>query len=299
MSASEPLFDADFLQRLRTLFVRLRRQRQLQKRGVQSTPAAGHTREFKDYRSYAPGDDYRSIDWRLYARLDALWIRIFEEIQEFHVHLVIDTSQSMAEPCAGKRVLALRGALALAYLALVNQHRVSLYRLGDGVQRLAPPRKGQGHIHEIRRLLEELPFGGITNLEAGLRRFRPRRDRRGVVFLLSDLFGRAPAAAGDALLQAAAWPAETHVLQVLDPREERPGFDGEVELVDVETAEARRMWLTRREVEQYAARVVAWREELERLCLQRSVDFVTWRTSLSFEDQFLQLLLRSSTLARL
>ena len=75
--AEEELFDAAFLDRLRMLAVRLRKRRQLMRRGNQSTPSTGYTREFKDYRHYTPKEDYRAIDWRLYARLDKLFVRIY------------------------------------------------------------------------------------------------------------------------------------------------------------------------------------------------------------------------------
>ena len=97
MSPDADLFDADFLGRLRTLFFKLRKRRQLAKKGLQSSPAAGITREFKDYRHYTPGDDFRTIDWRLYARLERMFIRIFEEVQEYHVHILVDRSGSMVD----------------------------------------------------------------------------------------------------------------------------------------------------------------------------------------------------------
>ena len=123
----EDLFDSQFLDRLRTLALRLRKRRSLMKRGAQSTPATGFTREFKDYRHYTARDDFRAIDWRLYARLEKLFVRLYEEVQELHVHIVVDTSGSMARPFAEKRRQALRFAVALAYLGLSGQHRVSLH----------------------------------------------------------------------------------------------------------------------------------------------------------------------------
>ena len=74
MLTRDQLFDAAFLDRLRLLAIRLRKRRQLMRRGAQSTTASGFTREFKDYRHYAKGEDYRAIDWRLYARLDKLFV---------------------------------------------------------------------------------------------------------------------------------------------------------------------------------------------------------------------------------
>lgn len=291
------LFDPEFLERLRTLFFKLRRRRQLRRKGVQASPAAGFTREFKDYRSYAPGDDYRSIDWRLFARLGRLFIRIFEEIQEFHIHILVDRSRSMIEPDGAKRVLALRLSVALAYLGLISGHRVSVLSLADDLRREMPPLKGQGHVHAVLRHLAALRFEGLTDLESCLRQFRPGRDRRGIVFVISDLFGRSVESAGAALRQALSWPAETHMIHIAAPAEMRPELEGEIRLVDVETGEMRRMWLTRREMARYARSFDAWRQLLRDACVRRQVDYVTWTTEHPFEDMFLELLSRGSALA--
>ena len=233
METDDELFDAKFLGRLRTLFFKLRKRRQLQKHGNHPTPAAGFTREFKDHRRYTPGDDFRAIDWRLFARLEKPFIRIFEEVQEFHVHILLDRSRSMLAPHAEKRVTALRTTVALAYLALVSQHRVSIHSLGEGLRRETQPLKGQGHIHVLLSQLPGLDFAGKTDLVGSLRQFRPSRDRRGLVFIVSDLLGQAPEMAGEALLQATRWPAETHVIHVLHPQEMRPDFEGEIRLINV------------------------------------------------------------------
>jgi uncharacterized protein (DUF58 family) len=297
MTTGEPLFDANFLERLRTLFFKLRKRRNLKHKGVQTSPASGFTREFKDHRHYVPGDDYRSIDWRLFARLNKTFIRVFEEVQEFHVHILLDRSQSMVEPYPRKGVLALRLAVALAYLGLVNGHRVSLLTIGDSVRRELPPLKGQGHIHDVLARLSSLDFGGASDLGPALRQFRPSRDRRGIVFVISDLLGREPETTDAALRQAVSWPAETHVIQILDPHEIEPDLEGEVRLVDVETGELRRVWLSRRELERYQQEFRAWLANLERVCMRNRLDYLSWSTDGAFDDLFLRLLSRGSSLA--
>ncbi len=298
MNDDGELFDAKFLGRLRTLFFKLRKRRQLQKRGgSQQSPAEGFTREFKDHRHYTPGDDYRAIDWRLYARLDRPFIRIFEEIQEFHVHILVDRSRSMVEPFAQKRVLALRVAAALAYLALVSQHRVSIHSLAGELRRETQPLKGQGHVHLLLKLLAEMEFDGQTDLVGACRQFRPSRDRRGLVFVVSDLFGASPEMATEALAQAAHWPAETHVVQVLHPREGDPDLEGEIRLVDVETAEVRRIWMTRRELARYVQAFAGFLDGIRRYCMSRQINYFPWTTDRPFEDGFLELLSRGSSLA--
>ena len=297
MAVDTELFDPDFLERMRTLFFKLRKRRQLTKRGAQATPASGFTREFKDHRYYTPGDDYRTIDWRLFARLEKPFIRIFEEVQEYHVHILIDRSQSMIEPWPEKRVIAIRTAVALAYLALLNQHRVSILSLGDELHRELQPLKGQGHVHDILKLFTSMEFGGATDLVGSLKKFRPSRDRRGIVFVISDMFGRTPELSTEALLQATRWPAETHVVQVLHPQEMQPEMTGEIRLVDVETSEVRRIWMTKRELERYAEAFNNFLEELRRFCMSRQIDYYPWKTSEPFEDTFLNLLSRGSALA--
>jgi len=297
MAAEAELFDPRFLSRLRALFFKLRKRRRLRRKGVQATPSAGFTREFKDHRHYTPGDDYRTIDWSLFARHERLFIRIFEEIQEYHIYILLDRSRSMAEPHGEKRLTALRLAVALAYLGLICDHRVSILTISDDTRREMPPLKGQGHIHPILKHLAALEFAGVTDLVGSLRQFRPGRDRRGLVFVISDLFGRAREQAEEALRLALSWPAETHVIHILDPREMKPDLEGEIQLVDVETAEIRRIWLTKREMATYVNTFDDYREGLERSCMRRQLNYVTWTTDQPFEDMFLNLLSRGSALA--
>jgi uncharacterized protein (DUF58 family) len=178
----------------------------------------------------------------------------------------------------------------------MNDHRVSLLSFGDGVRREMPPLKGQGHIHAVLDKMASLQFSGLTDLSRSLARFRPSRDRRGIVFIVSDLLGRGPDDALEAVPQATSWPAETHFVQVFHPREREPVLDGEVRLVDVETSEARRMHLTRREVERYRDAFDAFTEQIERECMRRQIDYMPWMVTEPFEDKLLELLSRGTGL---
>ena len=295
--SDEEIFDADFLGRLRSLFFKLRRRKQLQRKGPQNTQVIGHTREFKDHRHYVPGDDFRNIDWKLYARLERIFIRLYEEVQEFHVHIIIDRSKSMAAPYKDKRIAALRMAVALAYLALGGGHKVSILSIGDDCRREIPPRKGQGHIHGMIQHLVDMPFDAVTDLDSSLRQVRIGRDRRGMVFLLSDLFGQDPEQSAEVIAKTVKWPAETHVVQLINPAERDPTLDGELRLLDVESGEIRRMWLTQRDRERYRRVFDAFVDGINRTCVQRQIDHMLWRTDTQFEDAFIELLSRGNSLA--
>lgn len=293
----EDLFDAHFLDRLRTLALRLRKRRQLMRRGMQSSPATGYTREFKDYRHYTPKEDFRAIDWRLYARLDKLFVRLYEEVQELHIHIVVDTSASMEKPFIEKRRQSLRFAVALAYLGLAGQHRVSLYSMSDTTRQELPPLRGQGNIEKIISAVTKWTYGGVTDLEKCFTDFRPTRQRYGSIFVISDFFGREVGTAVEAVKRAAGWSGETHFVQVIHPWEQRPELEGEVELADVETGERRRFWITKREVKLYAEMFDAFAENLSSACAGRQIDFYTCRSDEPFEDRFLDLLTRGGSLA--
>lgn len=293
----EDLFDATFLDRLRTLALRLRKRRALMRRGMQSTPATGHTREFKDYRRYTARDDFRAIDWRLYARLEKLFVRLYEEVQELHVHIVVDVSGSMAQPFAEKRRQALRFAVALAYLGLSGHHRVSLYSMSDTTRQELPPMRGQGNIEKIISTLTKLECSGLTDMERCFTDFRPSRQRFGSIFVISDFFGRDIGSAVEAVTRAAGWPGETHFVQIIHPQEKAPDLDGEVELADVETGEKRRFWITKRDVRHYTEMFDAFSDNLSRACASRQIDFMQCTSDEPFEDRFLELLTRGAALA--
>jgi uncharacterized protein (DUF58 family) len=293
----EDLFDASFLDRLRVLALRLRKRRQLMRRGSQSTPATGFTREFKDYRHYTPREDYRAIDWRLYARLDKLFVRLYEETQELNLHILLDTSTSMAQPFPEKRRQALRFAVALAYLALSAQQRVSIYSMSDTVHQELPPLRGQGNIEKVIQAVSKLKFDGLTNMKRCFEEYRPSKQRYGIIFVISDFFGHEIGSATEAVARVSAWPGENHFLQIIHPEERQPELEGELELAEVETGERRRFWLTKKDVQRYVETFDTFSENLARECASHRVDFLQISSNEAFEERFLDLLVRGSALA--
>jgi uncharacterized protein (DUF58 family) len=292
----DELFDPAFLERLRFLTLRLRKRRQLRRKGTVSTPSVGMTREFKDYRPYARGEDYRAIDWALYARLERLFVRLYEETQELNVHVVVDCSGSMEKPFAAKRVLALRFALAVAYLGLSQQQRVSLYGMTDQIRQVLPGRRGVGQVEAVRQALAGLNFGGTTDLAGAFRSFRPGRERYGVIFVLSDFYGADVGASAAALSEMRSWPGEVHLVQIYDPQERSPGLSGELELAEVETGERRRYWFSRADARRYEEAFDGFVQGLQMESARRAMDFLSCSTGDSFEVQLLDLLGRGGRL---
>src|SRR5215469_15778016 len=133
--------DAETLQRLDELVLITRKAMATGRPGRRRSPLAGSSMEFSDYRRYAPGDDFRRIDWRAYARLERLFLRVFEAEENITVTVLIDCSDSMRHGTPAKSTLAIPLAAALAYVALKGEDTVIVGALTD---RLAAYRRATG-----------------------------------------------------------------------------------------------------------------------------------------------------------
>src|SRR5207253_10761530 len=123
--------EASVLQRLDSLALLTRRPMATGRPGRRRSPLAGASMEFADYRHYAPGDDFRRIDWKAYARLERLFLRIFEAEENLTVTVLIDCSDSMYQGTPSKANLAIKLAAALAYVALKCEDNVIIGALTD------------------------------------------------------------------------------------------------------------------------------------------------------------------------
>jgi len=123
--------------------------------GERRSKRRGQSVEFEDYRNYVPGDDLRHVDWNIFARLERFFIKIFQEEEDLSVHVVLDATASMDAGTPAKILLAMRLAMSLGYIALVNNDRLSVSILtGRGVHRLGPVR-GRRNIQRLASFLIE------------------------------------------------------------------------------------------------------------------------------------------------
>jgi uncharacterized protein (DUF58 family) len=197
----------------------------------------GSSLEFLDFRDYVPGDDLRHVDWRAYARTDALKVRLFREEVSPHLDLVADASASMASTPAKER----------ASRDLVEALAALCRRAGGHPRRLAA---GAGPFEDA----EGLRFAGGG--DGGLLPLVPPRPHSLRALVSDFLTPRDPA---PVLRRLAHGAAHLYVVQVLDPWEAAPSSEGALTLVDVE--DGRRV-----ELVLDAPTVAAYRTRVERLC---------------------------------
>ncbi len=229
------LLDPAVLSRLGRLTVFARRPMMGAVAGLHRSATRGASVEFAEYRKYAPGDDTRRLDWRVYARTDRFYIKEFDADTNLRCVLMLDTSGSMAFEGAhgSKMAFARKLAATLAYLMIRQGDAVGL-RLADADgDREIPPRRAPVHLRALLDALAEARPQGETDLPEALHRAADRIRRRALVIVISDFF-----ADPDALLRAFRHMRfQRHDLvlfHVLDERETRFEFDRPIRFLDLE-----------------------------------------------------------------
>jgi len=150
----------------------------------------GRGMAFSEVREYFPGDDVRSIDWNVSARMNHAHIKLFVEERDRTVMLLVDMSASglFGSQEQSKREVAAEMAAMVAFSAIENDDRVGLIMFSDTVELYVPPKKGKKHVlRVIRELLSFEPTSRKTDVAVGLEYLRRVMKRRCVAFLLSDL----------------------------------------------------------------------------------------------------------------
>ena len=282
-------FTAHFLARLEELRIRTRRQYAGMGKGAHLSPKRGSSLEFNDYRHYAPGDDFRHIDWGLYGRTDKYYIKLFKEEEDLLTYIFLDASASMAYPAGDRKFeYAVATALALAYVALGSGDRVMIRVLG-GSGGLAPAFVlGRHRIVELARKLREVSPGGQYDFAQVLAREMLSIRRAGKVFVISDfLMMLNSVTKGLGLFLAASM--DLTAVQILGGRELKGhGLEGDVEVIDSESGERVRVAIGAREREQYQETMMRLTREIRSFCLKRGLHYSLYVTDREFQAFFLR-----------
>ncbi|MCY3679948.1 MAG: DUF58 domain-containing protein [Gemmatimonadetes bacterium] len=196
----------------------------------------GRGMAFAEVREYLPGDDVRTIDWNVTARMDDPFVKVFDEERELTVILMVDASASgdFGTVSQMKGEIGAEICALLAFSAIQNNDRVGLIIFTDEVELFIPPKKGKKHVlRVIRELLYFQPSGRSTNIGTALEYLNRVTYRRSVVFLVSDFF----ASDYEKALRVANRRHDLIAIALEDPREYNLPAIGIVELEDAETGE--------------------------------------------------------------
>lgn len=288
MTTAATLLPAEFLRKLDQLNLRSRRTYRGTLRGERRSQRQGRGIEFSDYRSYQTGDDYRYIDWNIYSRLDRLFIKLFSEEEDINVHLVLDTSRSMAWGDPSKLDFAVRIAAAIGYVGLTNFDRVGAVTFSDRLHRVLAPQRSRAHVLRLFEFLASAAGDGTSNLAETIREYVHLTPRRGLLVLISDLL--LPGGFEEGLKLARYHRFEPFLIQVLSDDELFPSFDGDLRLVDRESRAPVDVTADGPSLEAYTRARDGYFAEIERFCLRHQIEYLRTSTATPFDDLILRYL---------
>ena len=280
----DTLLTAAFMQRLDRLDIASRRILSGKLMGERRSKKRGQSVEFADYRNYVAGDDLRFIDWNLYARLDKLFIRLFQEEEDLSVSLIIDVSKSMRFGNPDKLLAAKRLAAALGYIALTHYNRVALYAVSDTVNDSLRGLRGRRPVGQVMDFLKRQQPRDRSDLAAASREFALRDHNKGVVILLSDFLDKGDVS--EALRFLTASHRDVFALHILSPQELDPGSAGvvgDLRLIDIEDDENTEVSAGGALLRQYKLTLRNYCESLRQTCLRRGASYLLANTATPFE----------------
>jgi uncharacterized protein (DUF58 family) len=198
----------------------------------------GRGMEFSEVREYQYGDDIRTIDWNVSARLNHPFIKVFEEERELTVMLVVDFSRSgqFGTVEAMKNEIAAEICAVLAFSAIKNNDKVGLILFTDRIEKFVPPKKGRAHILRIvRELVSFEPTGDSTSIRVALEYLNHVTKKRSIAFVISDFQDDGY----DRILRIVSRKHDLIAVELWDPREETMPNAGLIKMRDAESGARR------------------------------------------------------------
>ncbi len=244
----------------------------------------GRGMEFSEVREYMIGDDIRTIDWNVSARIGHPYVKVFEEERELTVMLLVDVSSSgnFGTSSQMKGEIAAELCALLAFSAIKNNDKVGLLIFSDKIEKFIPPRKGKKHVlRVIREILYYEPEDAQTDLNIALEYLSRVIRRRSIVFLISDFLTENYEKA----LQIANKKHDVIAIDIIDPREVELPNVGFIELEDAETGETVIVDTTSSDVRKsFFSRAQAGRTNREKFFKSIGVDNINIYTDRSYVE---------------
>ena len=272
--------------------------------GLHRSPYHGFSVEFAEYRQYLPGESTQNIDWRVYAKTDRHYVKVFHEETNLHARLLLDVSASMdtagSERASEGGITKLRYgkllAAALGYMLIKQNDAVALATFDTELRTVIPPRSSSRQLHHLLTVLHQARAGERTDVGRVLDRMAEMTWRRGLIVIISDLIDD-PERVLQGLKHFRHRQHEVLVFHVLDPREIDLEIGREAEFVDPEgelDSIRTQPWHLR---ESYREQIDHWRSRLARECGQHSIDYVPLSTATPFDVALLAYLNKRARLS--
>ena len=241
---------------------------------------------FKDFTTYSRGDDFRKIDWKLYARTEKYYLRRYEEERNLTLHIVLDASSSMSfGTLSSKFEYASKLALGYAFIAFKNNEKFVLSTFSDDLT-LFKPSKGTNQLINILDHLNGLKIKGQSNFLNSLLLYKKRIFSKSLIVILSDFLFNI-----DDIDQVLALYKNNEIVlvQILDKTEARLDIDGEYLLTDEESNTSVKTYVSNRLKKRYKNNLQHFQKDLSDICDKYGIKFLKVSNEKDIFDVFYEL----------
>jgi len=281
------MIDTSFLKKLDRFDLILQRKVTSNYIGERRSEQQGSGIVLKDYVQYTPGDDFRRIDWRVFARTDKLYSRRFEEERNLTVHIVLDASGSMNYGKPKKFEYGAMVGLGFAYIGIRNNERFVVSTFSDKLEYIRPKR-GMRQLASVVEILNNKKPQGTSNLATAMRRYQKRMVKsHSLVVIISDFLYDIDQIKETLRLFKG---HEITLVQVLDDVETNLNLSGDFRLVDSETKDSLRTFISPLLRKKYVEKLDSHRAQITDACAEFKAKFLCATTSDDIFDTFFKLL---------
>jgi uncharacterized protein (DUF58 family) len=286
------LTDPSFIRKLETLSLLSKKVLGGELKADRKTTKRGSGTTFADYTEYNFGDDFRNIDWNIYARLENMVIKLFELEEDVRIFILLDISPSMKK----KLLQAKKIAAALSYIALNHLDHLTIYGISDDLKTIVKPSHGRNRIFPMLEALENVECHGYdTNFRESLKTFYMRHRRPGICVVISDFF--VPNGYSRTLEHLMWNRHDVFCIQLQHPAEQHCSMRGDIEFKCIESGATKQVTVGPREAARFAAAMQQWNADLQQNCAKQGIGLATASTEVPFEKIIQHILLRGGLVA--
>lgn len=251
--------------------------------GQRESKNTGEGLLFKDHRIYAPGDEIKNIDWKVYARTDNMFVRTFEAERNLTVHVILDMSASMnfGRPLKKSDYSDMLG-IGFAYMALKNNEKFVISSFSDKLE-VFRAQKGKGQLAKVIDYLNRKEASGTSNLDAALSKYKKWIGSRSLIIIVSDFLYDIKDIRN--VLQRFK-RNDIKLIQVLDRTESKLNLEGDFRLKDLESSSILRTFIGPFLRKRYFTRLEEHNSRIREACNEVGAQFFTVSTDMPIFDVF-------------
>ncbi len=290
----ETLIDTALLEKLERLTIHWQKSLPGLVGGHNTSRFAGPGQEFLDHRNFHHGDDLRAINWRVFLRLEKLFLKMFQLEPRIPVRLLIDTSRSMETGAKTKFDYARKLAAAMCYVGLVRLDSICLQPFSSTLGDAFVASGGRHRFQPAVNFLSALKPGGKTNFLEAAREFISKYPQRGLAIVISDFLDD-----GDCekpLQYLSDFGHEMILVQVWSAEDREPPWEGELDLEDAETGQHVELSFDSDARAMYTSAFDEYAQELRRVAMRNNGRYVALPTDVPVDEAIFGPLVRAGAL---